>query len=233
MKNNITSRFAGAAFLLQAVASAVAGLVLLRPLIAPDSIVSSMANMAECAFQVRAGIVVEMITAIALIILSALLFIILREQSKNIALVAFSLRVVEVALLVVSRVFTFGLLRVSQASVAVGHHAYMQTLGNLFFESQEISYSLSMIFFTLGGTMFYYLFYKSGFIPGWLAVFGLIAASLAFVGELFGLFGISVPLVVFLPNLPFELIIGFWLLTNGIHIAEDDQGESQHLENQG
>ena len=211
-----TARFAGAAFLLQAVASAVAGLILLRPLIVQGSIVYSMTNMAENVIQVRAGIVVEMITAAALVILSALLFIILRKQSLSIALVALGLRIVEVALLAVSRVFTFGLLRVSQASVAVGHHATMETLGNLFFESQEFSYSLSMIFFTLGGSLFYFLFLKSGHIPRWLAVFGLIAAPLAFVGELVGLFGISVPLVVFLPNLPFELTIGVWLLVKGI-----------------
>jgi hypothetical protein len=217
-----TSKFAGAAFLLQAVASAVAGLILLRPLIIPGSIVSSMTNMAESVLQVRAGIVVEMITAIALVILSVLLFIILKKQSMNIALVALGLRIVEVALLVVSRVFTFGLLRVSHASVAVGHSAYFQTLGNLFFEFQEFTYSLSMVFFTLGGTMFYYLFLKSGYIPGWLAVFSLIAAPLAFFGELAGLFGISVPLFVFLPNLPFELTIGVWLIAKGISLPADE-----------
>jgi len=225
-----TSRFAGVAFLLQAVASAVAGLILLRPLIVSEDIVASMTNMAENVLQVRTGIVVEMITVIALIALSALLFIILKKQSMNIALFALGLRIVEVALLAVSRVFTFGLLRVSQASVSVEHQSFMQTLGNLLFESQEFAYSLSMVFFTLGGTMFYYLFFKSGYIPRWMAIFGLIAAPLAFFGELFGLFGISVPLFVFLPNLPFELTIGFWLLVKGIWNTETAPNDEQKME---
>ena len=211
-----TPRFAGAAFLLQAVASAVAGLILLRPLIVSDDIIASMTNMANSAMQVRAGIVVEMVTATSLVILSVLLFIILKNQNMRIALVALGLRIVEVTLLAVSRVETFRLLRSSQAYVIEGHPAYLQALGKLAFESQEIAYSLSMVFFTLGGTLFYYLLFKSGYVPKALAAFGLIAAPLALLGELVGLFGISVPLVVFLPNLPFELTIGIWLLVKGI-----------------
>ncbi|MCP4418349.1 MAG: DUF4386 domain-containing protein [Chloroflexi bacterium] len=215
-----TPRFAGAAFLLQAVASAIAGLILLRPLIVSGNIIDSMANMSNSALQVRAGIVVEMITVIALIILSVLLFVILKKQNMKIALVALGLRLTEVALLAVSRIATFTLLRISQAFVIEGHPAYLQTLGNLAYESQEFTYSLSMVFFTLGGTLFYYLFFKSEYVPRALAIFGLIAAPLALVGELFGLFGFDVPLVVFLPNLPFELAIGIWLLVKGIRDTE-------------
>lgn len=215
-----TPRFTGAAFLLQAVASAVAGLVLLRPLIVSGDIIASMTSMANNPLQVRAGIVVEMITAIGLIILSALLFFILKQQNMKIALVALGLRLVEIALLAVSRVETFALLRTSQASVVEGHPAYLQTLGNLAFESQEFAYSLSMVFFTLGGTLFYYLLFKSEYVPKALAIFGLIAAPLALVGTLGELFGIGVPLVLFLPNLPFELVIGIWLLVKGIRDTE-------------
>jgi hypothetical protein len=214
--NKNTPRFLGAAFLLQAVASAVAGLILLRPLIVSGNIIESMTNMSNNAMQVRAGIVVEMITVIALVILSVLLFVILKNQGMKIALVALGLRLTEVALLAVSRIATFTLLRISQASVIEGHPAFLQTLGNLAYESQEFSYSLSMVFFTLGGTLFYFLLFKSGYVPRALAIFGLIAAPLALVGELFGLIGYDVPLVVFLPNLPFELAIGVWLLVKGI-----------------
>ena len=209
-------KLAGAAFLLQAVASAVAGLVLLRPLVVPGNIVDTMTNMSQRAMQVRSGIIVEMITVTGLVVLSILLFVVLKRQDMKIALVALGLRIVEVALLAVSRVATFALLRVSQVSVVEGYSAYLQTLGNLAYESQEFSYSLSMVFFTLGGTLFYYLFYKSGYIPRALALFGLIAAPLALIGTLGELLGTHVPLWLFLPNLPFELAIGLWLMVKGI-----------------
>ena len=211
-----TPRFLGAAFLLQAVASAVAGLILLRPLIVSGNIIDTMTNIADHALLVRAGIMVEMITVIALVILSVLFYVILKVQNTEIALVALGLRIVEVALLAVSRIATFSLLRTSQASVMEGHPAYLQTLGNLAYDTQEIAYSLNMVFFTLGGTLFYYLLFKSGFVPRALSLFGLIAAPLAFIGTVVELLGFAVPLVVFIPNLPFELAIGVWLMVKGI-----------------
>jgi hypothetical protein len=73
-----------------------------------------------------------------------------------------------------------------------------------------------MLPFALGATLFYYLFFKSGFIPRALSLWGLIAALLAVIGTLFGLLGYDVPIVVFLLSLPFELTIGVWLIVKGI-----------------
>ena len=112
-----TPRFVGAAFLLQAVASAVVGLILLEPLKVPDNIVETMTNFANNVLQVRAGIVGEMITVTALVILSVLLYVVLKKQNRNIAFVALGLRLTEVALLAVSRIATFAFLRTSQAFV--------------------------------------------------------------------------------------------------------------------
>ncbi len=208
-------RLIGAAFLLQAVASAVVGLVLLEPLKLPGDIVATMTNYSSHVTQVRAGILGEMVTVTALVILSVLLYLALKDQSHKIAFVALGLRLTEVALLAVSRIATFAFLSTSQAFIAEGQPAYLQTVGNLVFETQNIAYSLNMVFFTLGGTLFYYLLYKSRYVPQALAIFGLVAAPLAFIGTVFDLLGVSVPLIVFLPNLPFELAIGLWLLIKG------------------
>jgi len=92
----------------------------------------------------------------------------------------------------------------------------LQTLGNLFYESAEFGDWLHMLPFALGATLFYYLFFKSGYIPQALSLFGLIAALLALIGTPLGLLGYDVPIFVFLPNLPFELGIGLWLIVKGI-----------------
>ncbi len=211
-----TIRLLGAAFLLQAVASLVSGLFLLEPLIVTGDISASMTNIAKNGLQMRASIVGEMITAIGIVMLGSLLFVTLKNQSMKIALVALGLRLVEAALLAASRIPAFSLLSVSQESVIAGHPPDLQTLGKLFYESQEFAYSLNMLFFTLGATLFYYLIFKSGYIPRTLALLGLIAAPMALLGTVGELFGLVVPIVVFLPNLPFELAIGLWLLFKGI-----------------
>jgi len=210
-----TPRFIGVAFLVQAIASVTAGSMMPSPLNVSDNIVDTMTNMSNNVLQVRAGIMVEMITAIALVVLSSLLYVALEKQNGKIALVALGLRIVEVGLLAVSRLAMFSLLRISQASVIAGHPANLQTLGNLLYDTQEFAYSLNMVFMTLGGTLFYYLLFKSGYVPRALAIFGLIAAPLSFIGTVAELFGYAVPLFMFIPNLPFELAIGLWLLVKG------------------
>jgi uncharacterized protein DUF4386 len=105
----------------------------------------------------------------------------LKAINRKIALVALGLYVVEAAALAVSRFSTFSLLRLSQESVLNGHSPHLQTLGSVFFESQNFGYSVHMLFFALGATLFYYLFFKSGFIPRGLAILGLIAAPLAII----------------------------------------------------
>jgi hypothetical protein len=212
------------AFLLQAFASATVGLVLLDPLVIPGNIVETMIKFSGNVLQVRASFVGEMVTVIALIVLSALLYIALKKENKKIVLVALGLRLTEVALLAVSRVATFGLLWTSQAFIAEGQPAYLQTVGQLFNELQGFIYSLNMIFFCLGGTLFYVAIYRSRFVPQALALVGLVAAPLALIGTVVELFGLTVPLIVFLPNLPFELAIGLWLVVKGARNGLESSG---------
>jgi hypothetical protein len=216
-----TARLLGVAFLIQAVASAISGLLLLEPLIVPGNIVDSMTHIANNALQMRASIVVEMITAMGIVMLGSLLYVTLRGENDQVALVALGLYLFEAALLAASRIPAYSLLRTSQESVLAGHPAYMQALGNLFYESQSFGYDLHMLPFGLGATLFYYLFYRSGFLPRVLSLWGLIAAPLALAGTLFVLLGYDVPLVLFLPNLPFELTMGVWLIVKGTRDAPE------------
>jgi hypothetical protein len=215
-----TPRLLGAAFLLQAVASAVGSLLLLDPLIVPGNIVDSMINIANNTFQMHASIVFQMITVVGVAILGALLFVTLKTQNKKIALVALGLYLIEAAILAASLIPAFSLIRVSQESVTAGHPAYLQTLGNVFYEAADFGNWLHMLPFAVGATLFYYLFYKSRYIPRALSLWGLAAALLALVGTTLVLFGVDVPMFVFIPNLPFELTIGIWLIVKGIRDTE-------------
>jgi hypothetical protein len=180
-------------------------------------IIDSMTNIANNTLPMRASIVGEMVAVIGIVMLGTLLFVTLKKQNGKIALVALGLYLVTAAIIAVSRIAAFALLRTSQESVIAGHPVYLQTLGNLFYELQEFGYFLHMLPYTLGATMFYYLFYKSGFLPRVLSLWGLIAASLAFIGSLFDHLGYNVPMLVFLPNLPFDLAIGAWLMVKGFN----------------
>ena len=217
-----TPRFLGAAFLLQAIA-AVVWTYLLSSLIVAGDISASMTNIANNALQMRVSIVFTMITAMGVAMLGTLLYIVLHKQNKGIALIALVLYLIEAAILAASRIEAFALLHISQESVMAGHPAHLQTLGNLFYEAADFGDWLHMFPFALGATLFYYLFFKSGYIPRALSLFGLIAALLALIGAPLGLLGYDVPMIMFLPNLPFELTVGVWLLVKGVRDGSETE----------
>jgi hypothetical protein len=218
---NKTSRILGAAFLLQAVTSLTSGLILKLALTVPGNISETMINIANNTLLMRANILGEITTAVGIIFLGAILFVTLRKQNEKMALVALGFYILEAVLLAVSRLLTFSLLRISQESVIAGHPAYLQSLGNLTFETMHFGFSaLAMLAFCLGAILFYYLLDKSRIVPRVLSLWGLITVFPCLVGTLSALFGYKLPFFVYLPYAPFEFVIGVWILVKGIKIPE-------------
>lgn len=219
--NKFTPRLLGIVFVIQAVASLVSGLMS-RALIESDNISNTMINISNAPGKMLGSIVGELITAIAIILLAVVLYTTLKKQNKIIARWALGLRITEVAVLAVSRIFAFSLLYTSQLFVKAGapDSSYFHTLGSLFYESASYGYEINMLFFILGGLLFYYLLLKSKYVPIVFPIWGITATSLAFIGTLLGLFGIIgafsvTAMALALPNLPFELAIGVWLMIKG------------------
>jgi hypothetical protein len=210
-----TPRFLGAAFLFQAIA-AIVWFYLLSSLTVVGDISATMTNISNNVLQMRASIVIALLTAIGVAVLGALLYIVLHKQNKIIALVALALYLIEAAILAASRIEAFSLLRISQESVVAGHPAYLQTLGNLFYESADFGDWLHLLPFAIGAILFYYLFFQSRTIPRALSLFGLTAASLALTGTSLVLLGFDFPIVIVGLNFLFEITIGVWLLVKGI-----------------
>jgi hypothetical protein len=209
-------RLLGAAFLFQAVTSLISGLILRQALIVPENIIESMNNIANKPWLMRANIIGDVITAIGIIFLEAILFVTLRKQNEIIALGALGFYVLEAALLAASKIAAFSLLRISQEYITAGHPANLQMIGNLAFESMNYGYKLVMLPFCIGAILFYYLLYKSGIIPRALSFWGLVTVSVALIATLFAISGYEVPFFVYLPYAPFEFAVGIWILVKGI-----------------
>jgi hypothetical protein len=188
----------------------------------PDNISETMISFSDNSTMVQMSIVGFLIEAAAIVLLAVLLYIILKEQNKIIALWALGLWILEAVFLAVREISTFCLLHTSQEYVTAGasDSSYLLNLGSLFYGLTNFSYTVQMVFYCIGGILFYYLFLKSKYVPRVLSFFGIIVASVGFVGELYVLFGYNVPLYVFLPILPFEIAIGIWLMVKGIKTNE-------------
>ena len=209
-------RLLGAAFLVQAIGSAVSGL-LLAPIdllanSAPDDMAATMADIAANEWQLRASIIGEMVTAGGIVALGVMLFTVLRRHGQHVAAVALGLYLVEAALLAFREVLVFGLWWTSEEAAGAAGSDALLAQATMLYESQSFAYSLHTLAFAAGATIFYFLFARARVLPRALVVLGLIAAPLALVGELLVVLGVDVPLYLFLPNLPFELGAGLWLV---------------------
>jgi hypothetical protein len=218
---NKTSRVLGVAFLLQFVTSLFSGTFLRQALIVPGNISESMINIANKPLLMRANILVDMMTAFGVIFLGAILFVTLKKQNEEMALVALGFYILEAVLLAASRIAAFSLLRISQEYVTAGYPTYLQTLGSLAFESMDfVGSTLHILAFCLGGILFYYLLFKSGIVPRVLSLWGLITVFPMLIATLFEIFGYVLPFYLYVPYIPFEFVIAVWILVKGIKDAQ-------------
>jgi hypothetical protein len=219
-----TGRILGIAFLLQFVTSFSSGVFLQPALIVPGNIHETMIKIGNNAGLMSASILLDMLTALGIIFLGAMLFISLRKQNEKMALVALGFYILEAALLAVSRSDAFSLLRISEEYAAAGQPAYLQTMASLALESMEfVGSTLHMLAFCLGGILFYYLLYQSRLVPRALSLWGLITLLPLLVGTVTQVFGYTLPMFLYFPYVPFEFVIGVWILVKGTNEAPEIQ----------
>jgi hypothetical protein len=215
--NNKTSRILGLAFLLQFITSFSSGVFLKAAWFVPENMSETMLKIAGSPWLMRTNILFDMFTAMGVIFLGAVLYITLRKQNEKIALTAMGFYILEGALLAVSRMETFSLLRLSQEYVATGQPASLLLMGQVAYEAMDFAgNTLHMLTFCIGGILFYYLLYKFGVVPRWMSLWGLIAIFPMLVGTIIQVFGYTIPFQFYVPYIPFELVIAIWILVKGI-----------------
>ena len=215
------SRVLGLAFLLQFITSVSSG-SFIRPLwLVPDDIRATMLKIAENPAVLRINILVDMLTALGVIFLGAMLFLTLRKQNEKMALVGLGFYILEGALLAGSRIGTFSLLQLSQEYASTGQPESLLVFGNVALGAMDyVGDVLHVLAFCLGAILFYVLLYQSKVVPRWLSLWGLITIMAVLAGTLTAIFDVHLPFIFFLPYFPFEFVIGVWILVKGIPEAK-------------
>jgi Domain of unknown function (DUF4386) len=208
-------RVLGAMFLIVVATSLVGGTLLSSAIGSDGSAV--VAGASDNQDLLRLAVLVDLATAIGIVALAGLLYAVLAVQDRTLAIIAFGLWLMEAALMVASRLAALALVPLGQAHAGSTDPTVDQLLGETIYEGLiRTAYSIHMLFYCAGGLVWYALFYRSHYLPRVIPLFGLVAVVLALAGTVLQLLGASVPLVVFLPLLPFELTIGGWLLWRGV-----------------
>ena len=220
-----TIRLLGAAFLIVFVASMLSG-SLLNAAIGSGSISDNLVSISSNLTLMRISILVELVTSIGIVVLAVLLYVVLHKQNEIIALVALGWWLAEAITLAISKIGAFALIPLSLEYVKAGapDSSYFQTLGHfLYYGVDRQGWFIHMLFFSLGGILWYTLFYRSKDIPRVLSVWGIVAVSLVLVNVLLVLFdpNFDLVMIILVPYLLFEALIGPWLMVKGIRDGSD------------
>jgi hypothetical protein len=216
-------RVAGLTYIIVIVIGVLNAIFINSRLIISEDIYLTINNIIADEFLFRFGITCEIILYTTVIILSVSLFLILKSVNRNIALLAMIFRVSEALLGITTVLIGFivlGLLN-NQVNTASIENAHM--IGALL---NARSNGLYIILFLvgLGGTLFFYLFYKSFYIPGILSLWGMFTYLSMLILSLIGILLPDHPdlieIILYGLGTMFELTIGFWFLFKGIYFQK-------------
>lgn len=216
-----TIRLLGAAQLMVLVGGVITER-LLASAVGSGSISDKLVNISNNLTLMRISNLVGLVESFLIVVLGVLFYIVFNKEYKIIALVALGCFLAEAITLAVGKIGAYALIPLSQEFVEAGapEPSTFQTLGNFLYDGfDRQGYDIHMLFFCWGGILWYYLFYISRYIPRALSVWGLAAACLLLIPSLLLLYDRdfkSHPVMILaLPYLPYELVLGVWLIIKG------------------
>jgi hypothetical protein len=209
------SRILGFAFLLQFFTSLAGQLIFKVGLVVPGDTAATLLRIAARPWLLRVNIFDEMVTTAGIIWLGVLLYAALRTYGRVAALTAFALYFLEAVLGAVSRLAAFPLLALG-SQFAAAPSAFLLAEADRALASVNFGYTLLLLVFCPGAMLFYWLLFKSRLVPRALSLWGLITVVPMFFAIILSILGINVSFYLAVPYIPFEFVIGLWILVKGV-----------------
>jgi hypothetical protein len=221
------ARLAGAAYLIALPLSFFSEYYVFGKVIDPNSLTGTARLLQAHQQLFQLGTASNFLVFVVDGILIASLYWTLRRTSPFAALLALVWRTLETALLLVALVFDMQVAKiVSAPSYLAGQSSTeLALLARLAISAHSAAYNSALVFAGLGSAVFAVLWWRSAYLPKWLAAFGVIASVILAMGTFIvipfpaarSLFTSDVygdPIGIF------ELVAGAWLLFVGIRRTE-------------
>lgn len=220
-----TAVLVGALFIIATV-TAIAAMVLLGTVFEePDFLV----DLAEIEDKVVVAVILELILAISLIGIGALMFPVFKKHSEGLALGYAAIRLTEAIFIILASVCLLVMLTLSQDHAAGNlDAANSETMGAMLLALREWSFVIgTLVFLGLGAMTLNYLFYLSQLIPRWLAVWGIIGGAGVLIYGVWGLFGLDTgaadaSTLLAAPIAVQEMVFASWLIIKGFNTPADE-----------
>src|SRR5262245_6296663 len=207
--------------------------VLLEPLIVSRNAVDTARNILAHATQFRAALTCFIAYGIGAIVLLTALYVILAPVNRGLALAGALFRLVFAMLWLIAPLNSLAALRLlgDAPYLTVFEADRLQALARVQLAGSFDDYYVGLPFLGLAATICAWLWFKSKYIPGGLALYGVISSAwcivCAFVYLIFPHFNKTVNDWWFdFPMALFELILSFWLLIKGLKPAAPNQAQA-------
>jgi hypothetical protein len=171
----------------------------------------------------RIGIAGDLFYCACVIVLLTALYVILRPVNRGLALLAAFWRLVGVLMWLAMTLHLFDALRLlrNEDSMRAFDAERLQALASFYLGTRFDYYYAGLLFGALASTACGYLWFKSRYIPRWLAAFGVISSAFCvactLVLYIFPDFDKIVNLWWFdTPMALFDIALSFWLLIRGL-----------------
>jgi hypothetical protein len=197
--------------------TAIAGLLLYDPVLNDADYI--LGNGADT--RVQLGALSEVFLAITNIGTAVVLWPIARRQSETLALTYVASRVVESVIIVVGLISLMSVVTLREDFAGAGADAASLTVaGESLVAVHDWTFLLGPGFCVgVNGLVLGYLFYRSGLVPRWMAMLGLVGGPLIFASSIAVLFGAyeqgGAHFLFSIPEIAFELSITIYTIVKG------------------
>lgn len=187
----------------------------------PENPPKTLGALVEGGRKLRMSIVVDLISHFSIIALAGLLYLAFSPYNQSLALVGTLWRVAEGTIMALNEVNGLLLLAVAQKFVsATGAEAVaLETIGRMLIHADDWVFKIGLAFLALGHLLYAILFVSSGVVPPLLGWSGIVASILAIGGILLNLINPNLSMASFVVLIPYEFVLGFWLLIRGGQIG--------------
>jgi hypothetical protein len=215
-----TAAIVGTLFIIATVTSLISGVLLGTKLGGTDYLL----HIADEDSMIYAGIF-ELILAVSLIGIGALMFPVLRKGMEGLAISYTGVRLMEAAFVVIATMSLLLMLTLGQGySDGTLNSADSQSMGALLVALREWSLLLGTLFFLgLGALTLNYLLYQRQLVPRWISVWGLLGGLGILVYGVMGLFGTNTTAfdattLLAAPLAVQEMVFAIWLIVKGFNM---------------
>jgi hypothetical protein len=209
-----TAAVVGALFLIAMVASLLGGALVESGLVVSAGGSSAVSSPTP----VHVGVVLELVNALAVVGIAVALFPVFRRHSEGMALGYVGMRILEAVFLTAAAFLPLSVVALSRDRGAADP-ASLEALGRQLLSMRAgMTGALVPLFFALGALLLYSWMVRTRIVPRFLAVWGLLGVGLIVALNLLPV-GMGVGLVLALPMILNEIVLGIWLLARGFDVS--------------